>query len=324
MQSSTQRHIPTADISFSFTPDPYASRTGAPLSETDRIVDRVDPVVYSPHNVACPIGRELVDHFDRHGFVEVSSPFSAAELRLLQSELARLRANPSGIDPNTLIAEPGGDELRSIFRIHRQSDLIARLSADTRLVNIARYLLGDEVYIHQSRLNYKPGFFGKEFYWHSDFETWHVEDGMPRMRALSMSIALTENTHFNGPLMVIPGSHRRYVRCLGETPDDHYKQSLRKQEYGVPDPTSLSRLFADGGIVAPTGPAGKIVIFDCNTMHGSNGNISPLPRSNIFLVYNAISNRLHAPFGGMRPRPEFIATRESFDAITPCRGAITA
>lgn len=62
-----------------------------------------------------------------------------------------------------------------------------------RLLDIAQFLLDDEVYIHQSRLNYKPGFRGKEFYWHSDFETWHVEDGMPRLRALSISITLTEN-----------------------------------------------------------------------------------------------------------------------------------
>src|SRR3546814_3200003 len=61
------------------------------------------------------------------------------------------------------------------------SDL-RRLAADERLAGVARFLLDDTVYIHQSRLNYKPGFQGKEFYWHSDFETWHVEDGMPRMR----------------------------------------------------------------------------------------------------------------------------------------------
>lgn len=322
MRSSTQP-IPTADIAFSFAQDPYASRTGAHLAPEERIVDRVDPVVYSPHDAPRPIGRELIDHFDRNGFVEITSPFASDELRLLQDELARLRANHAGIDPRTLIAEPGGDELRSIFQIHKQSELIARLAADARLVDIARYLLGDQVYIHQSRLNYKPGFFGKEFYWHSDFETWHVEDGMPRMRALSMSIALTENTHFNGPLMLMPGSHRRYVRCQGETPEDHYKQSLRKQEYGVPDPHSLARLYAEGGIAAPTGLAGKIVIFDCNTMHGSNGNISPLPRSNIFLVYNAMSNRLQAPFGGMRPRPEFIAARDTVEPIAPVRGSLS-
>jgi ectoine hydroxylase len=324
MHSSTQQRVRTAIVSSTWVSDPYASRTGAQLTQDERIVDRIDPVVYSPQDARSPIGRELVDHFDRNGFIEISSPFAIAELRLLQNELTRLRSDRTGIDPSTMISEPGGDELRSIFRIHRQSALIQRLARDARLVDIARYLLGDEVYIHQSRLNYKPGFFGKEFYWHSDFETWHVEDGMPRMRALSMSISLTENTHFNGPLMVMPKSHRRYVRCLGETPEDHYKQSLRKQEYGVPDPESLSRLYAEGGIVAPTGMAGKIVIFDCNAMHGSNGNISPLPRSNVFMVYNAMSNRLQAPFGGMRPRPEFIAAREDIEAVEPVRGALAA
>src|SRR3546814_18361378 len=87
----------------------------------------------------------------------------------------------------------------------------------------------DLVYIHQSRLNYKPGFKGKEFYWHSDFETWHVEDGMPRMRALSMSVLLAENTTHNGPLMLIPGSHQTYLTCVGETPDAHYLSSLKRR-----------------------------------------------------------------------------------------------
>src|SRR5690606_31153873 len=147
-----------------------------------------------------------------------------------------------------------------------------------RLAGIARYLLGDEVYIHQSRLNYKPGFFGKEFYWHSDFETWHVEDGMPRMRALSMSISLTQNTEYNGPLMIIPGSHRRYVRCVGATPDDHYKQSLRRQEYGVPDPESLQSLFEEGGIATTKGSAVKGVLVGGQPMPGCDSNLSPLPR----------------------------------------------
>ncbi len=43
-----------------------------------------------------------------------------------------------------------------------------------------------------------PGFTGSGFYWHSDFETWHAEDGMPSMRAVSCSIALTENFAYNG------------------------------------------------------------------------------------------------------------------------------
>src|SRR3546814_15779732 len=90
----------------------------------------------------------------------------------------------------TIVTEPQSREIRSIFEIHAQSPVMARLAADARLADVARFLLGDEVYIHQSRLNYKPGFKGREFYWHSDFETWHVEERMPRMRALSMSVTI--------------------------------------------------------------------------------------------------------------------------------------
>ncbi len=153
--------------------------------------------------------------------------------------------------PDLVIREPGSDEVRSIFQIQSLSEAFAKLILGGRLAEIARFLLGDEIYVHQSRLNYKPGFMGKEFYWHSDFETWHVEDGMPRTRALSMSIALTENNEVNGPLMVMPGSHMEFLACVGETPDDHYKTSLQKQEYGVPDHNQLADLARRGGIRSP-------------------------------------------------------------------------
>lgn len=298
--------------------DPYVSR----VASVPEIVDRVDPVVYARPGTTGPLTPEQVAQYDRQGFLEIDGLFDAEELAAMLTELERLQRAQAELDPETLILEPQGQELRSIFAIHTQSRLFARLARDERLVGIARYLLGDDVYVHQSRLNYKPGFFGKEFYWHSDFETWHIEDGMPRMRALSCSLTLTRNTEYNGSLMLIPGSHRRYVRCVGETPDEHYKQSLRKQEYGVPDPDSLRALYEEGGIVAPTGEAGKLIIFDCNVMHGSNSNISPLPRSNVFLVYNSVSNRLVAPFGNKPPRPEFLATRRSYEVLEPVSGRL--
>lgn len=298
--------------------DIYPSR----VASEAQMLPRLDPVVHSEWDKSAPLTQQQAEKFDRDGFLVLEDIFSPDEVSFLQKQSKELLSSPAGLNPETVITEPGGEEIRSIFEIHAQSDVIGRLAADQRLAGAAEFLLNDKVYIHQSRLNYKPGFEGKEFYWHSDFETWHVEDGMPRMRALSMSVLLAENTPDNGPLMLMPGSHRVFLTCIGATPDNHYLTSLKKQEYGVPDRHSLTELAHRHGITAPTGKAGTVVIFDCNTMHGSNGNITPFPRANAFFVYNAVSNRLKVPFGAKKPRPAFIAARGEPKALTPQRGLL--
>ncbi|MBN9554229.1 MAG: ectoine hydroxylase [Alphaproteobacteria bacterium] len=280
-----------------------------------RILPRLEPVVHGSRDPAAPLTPAQIERFDRDGYLVLHNLFTPEEVAALRESATHILADPTALARETVITEPGGAEVRSVFMIHRQSAVMSRLASDVRLAGLARFLLNDEVYIHQSRLNYKPGFVGKEFYWHSDFETWHVEDGMPRMRALSMSILLAPNSELNGPLMVMPGSHRKYLTCVGETPENHYRSSLKRQEYGVPDPDALAALAVEHGIVAATGQAGTVVIFDCNTMHGSNGNITPFPRANAFFVYNAISNRLLAPFGPKSPRPEFVASRQCMPVL---------
>lgn len=283
-----------------------------PSRKKDRpqLIPRQEPVFHGRWDSASPLTLQQTTHFDELGFLVLENLFELDEVRSLQSEMNRLLTDASSLDPRTLISEEGSQDLRSIFLIHEQSVIMQKLVADERMAGIARYLLHDDVYVHQSRLNYKPGFIGREFYWHSDFETWHVEDGMPRMRALSMSILLEPNSACNGPLMLIPGSHRTFVSCVGDTPEDHYQTSLKKQQVGVPDEQTLSRLAEDFGIAAPTGAPGTVIIFDCNTIHGSNGNITPFPRANAFFVYNAVSNRLVDPFCNRSQRPDFIAARE--------------
>lgn len=300
------------------TDDLYPSR----ILDRPQVLPRKDQVVHSKWSAAAPLTQEQSQAYERDGFLVLNDVFDAEEIAYLMGEASHLRGGKMPLNDGTTITEPGSGAIRSVFKIHEQSPVFSRVAADARLAGIAQFLLGDDIYIHQSRLNYKPGFRGKEFYWHSDFETWHVEDGMPRMKALSMSILLTENTPHNGPLMLIPGSHKRYIACVGETPDNHYQQSLKKQEYGVPDDDLLAAMVEEGGIIAPTGNPGTIVIFDCNTMHGSNGNITPLPRSNAFMVFNAVSNRLVKPFGPETPRPEFIAARENTPVIHPVHGRL--
>lgn len=291
--------------------DIYPSRQGI-----GTFIERQDPTVYAPQGKEAPIPTTDIVHYEEYGYMVLEGLFSEIEVQEMQQELERLRNDEAVKASGETITEPQSGDVRSVFSVHEHSPVFRRRASDERLAGLARYILNDEVYIHQSRLNYKPGFRGKEFYWHSDFETWHVEDGMPRMRALSMSITLTENFEYNGPLMLIPGSHRQYAACAGETPENHYQASLKKQEYGIPSDSQLEEMVANHGIVTAKCKAGSVIVFDCNIMHGSNGNITPAPRSNAFFVYNALSNQVSAPFCDQPPRPEYICTREQIKPVT--------
>jgi ectoine hydroxylase len=299
-------------------PAPLADFYPSRQEPQPRWLQRRDPVVHGNWREP-PIEREMLDAYARDGYLVLEDFFTPQEARVCLQEALALRTRKDLI-PESQIIEPaanGPEAIRSVFAPHRQSSLFQRLSKDERLVNLARFILGDDVYIHQSRINYKPAFCGKEFFWHSDFETWHTEDGMPRMRAVSISVMLTDNYPMSGPTMFMPGSHLHFVSCVGQTPKDNFRISLKRQEYGTPDRESLAQLARDGGIVGPAPGAGSIVLFDCNLMHGSNGNITPYERVNAFMVFNAWSNRLHAPFGNTSPRPEFIAHRNVSAPIRP-------
>ncbi len=291
--------------------DRYPSRVAA----QPRISNRLDPVVHGTADSG-PLTASQLSFFEDNGYLSMDAVISEAELASCLAELQSLRADENVKSAPEAVIEPESRELRSLFQVHRSSKILQQLCSHPKLVAMARQLLGSEVYLHQSRVNYKNGFRGKEFFWHSDFETWHIEDGVPNMRMVSCSISLTPNTEHNGPLMLIPGSHHRFVSCVGETPENHYTESLKRQEVGVPDDASLTQLVQEFGITSPKGLAGSVTFFECNTMHGSNSNITPMPRSNVFVVYNSVENTPVAPFCGLAPRPNFIAEREVFTPLT--------
>lgn len=291
--------------------DPYPTRK----TYEPTFIFRQDPIVYGGPADG-PIDAETLDGYERDGFLTVDPLLEPGEVERYRAELRRLSADRALRDDERVIVETSSQEVRSIFEVHQISRVFAELATDPRVAGRARQILGSEVYIHQSRVNYKPGFKGKEFYWHSDFETWHAEDGMPRMRAVGISIALTDNFVHNGGLMIMPGSHKTFVCCLGDTPPEHYKESLKDQEIGTPDADSLAMLADKHGIELFTGSAGSATVYDCNCMRGANSNITPFPRSNVFIVFNSVENTCVEPYAAAARRPPFIAARD-FTPVHP-------
>lgn len=279
--------------------------------------ERLDPVIYSDlsRRHDGPLSEAQLRDYDQNGFLFFEAFFSPEEMQGFVDDLREYDRDPALKDRDQVIIERYADEIRSIFAIHKLSRRFDRLTRDPRLLDIAHQILGSDVYIHQSRINDKPGFTGTGFNWHSDFETWHCEDGLPRPRCFSLSILLSENNEFNGPLMLIPGSHHWFVPTAGKTPQQNWKSSLKNQTLGVPTPEVLHWLTEQQGLVAPQGPAGSVILFECNALHASANNLSPWPRRNLFFVYNSVENTPVEPFCGNRPRPEFVASRQQIEPL---------
>jgi len=319
--------------------DVYPSRVPDP-----GYVERVDPVVDASRREAGPLRPAQVDEYDKRGVLVLRQVFSPDEVDVLRGCTERLREHYESLtyeelDQQTdmkVITERGGslvdddsDEhptLKSIWQIHLPpedaphmlfaAELSRRTVCDARLVDAARQLVGDEVYVHQSRINYQPGWSlhnrgGSGFLWHQDFEQWHCEDGMPRMRAVSMAVLLEPAMPANGALMVMPGSHRRMVQAYGD-PSESGRYAKGALSRGPMMPDSLLRECADRhGIEHCRGEPGDVVLFDCNTIHGSHTNISPWGRCMFFSVYNAVSNTCaDRSYAAAEPRPEHIGSHD--------------
>ena len=224
--------------------DRYPSRFGT----QGQMKDRLDPVVWGTPEQGSLSNSQLLFCED-NGYLNFDQLLAPDEVQACLAELQRLRGDEALKKTDEAVVEPGSRELRSLFAVHRSSEVLKALCEHPKLVAIARQLLGSDVYIHQSRINYKGGFRGKEFYWHSDFETWHVEDGVPAMRLLSCSIALTANTPYNEfahKVLTAEGSNKdnaaaSYFKIL-RTPQD----TMPRNSGSAGD--TLGQLTREGGL----------------------------------------------------------------------------
>jgi ectoine hydroxylase len=160
-------------------------------------------------------------------------------------------------------------------------------------------LFGEDVYMHQFKINGKMAFDGDVWQWHQDYGTWKNDDQMPEARAMNVAIFLDEVNEFNGPLMFIPGSHKRGVL------DARHDVSTTSYPLWTIDHETISKLVERGGLVAPKGPAGSMILFHSCLVHASTSNLSPWNRVSVYLSLCAVSNHIRR-----FKRPEYIAHRD--------------
>src|SRR5699024_3873739 len=96
-----------------------------------------------------------------------------------------------------------------------------------------------------------------------------------------------------------------------ETTEGNHKSTLKEQNIGVISEEIISQMAHRHGIDQFTGLACSALCFDANIMHGSDNNITPFPRSNIFMVFNSVENTLQEPYAASARRPDHIAHRDA-------------
>jgi ectoine hydroxylase len=252
------------------------------------------------------LSADQLRQFDELGYLFFPSCFAEEEVALLCSEGEAILKQ----ERQEIWREKTGAP-RTAFAAHTFNEIFRLMAHHPRLIEPLRQVFGEEVYVHQFKLNAKAAFEGDVWQWHQDYGTWARDDGMPEPRAMNIAIFLDEVFPINGPLMLIPKSHKQGVLAAG-----HDKLTTSYPLWTL-DKDTVTRLCDDAapqdgvGIVAPTGKPGSVIMFHGNLVHASAPNITPYPRKIVYLTLCAVSNHI-TKFN----RPEWIAHRD-FTPIVP-------
>ena len=238
--------------------------------------------------------------FDHDGYLFFPGMFSAQEMAVLKAEMPGITAQHRP----EIIREKGSDSVRTVFAAHLLNEAFAKLGRHPRMIEPVTQLFGEDVYMHQYKINGKAAFDGDVWQWHQDYGTWKADDDMPAARAMNVAVFLDDVTEFNGPLNFIPQSHK-----LGAIDASHDVSTTSYPLWTI-DNNTIRQLVERGGIVAPKGPAGSMLMFHSCLVHGSPSNMSPWNRTIVYLSLCAVSNHIRR-----FKRPDYIAHRD----FTPIR-----
>src|SRR6266571_2646642 len=105
---------------------------------------------------------QQIQEFDRDGYLFFPGLFTREEIKVLTDEVPRLFA--LGRPEN--VREKDSDAVRTKFAAHMYSYPFARLARHPRMVEPIMQLFGEELYMHQFKINGKMAFDGDVWQWH--------------------------------------------------------------------------------------------------------------------------------------------------------------
>ena len=218
-----------------------------------------------------------VEHYQEAGYLVVKDVVEGGtldELRRVTDALLEQARSLSATDDDFDLDDGHAPEWPRVRRIRdpvRQHSAYAALMRSSTVLDVVADLIGPNIRFDHAKLNCKPAGGGATIEWHQDWAFYpQTNDDM-----LAVSVMLDDCEADNGPLHVIPGSHR------GPIWDHHHGGRF----IGAIDPATAG--FDASSALALTGPAGSLAVHHVRTVHGSPESRSERPRRLLNLNYAA-------------------------------------
>lgn len=213
----------------------------------------------------------LTDRFHSDGFCVINEALSAEDLEMLRNECDRLVGDRDhemeqlGLDVDGL--DHRGQ--RYFIPAYDRSPVIRRFLTSGAVVDIARSLLGDPVYLFNEQYVVKAAERGKDF-------SWHLDSGFidyPHPAYLSCWITLDDVTEANGTVYLLP-----YERAGTREVVPHHIDPVSNDRIGYAGDDPGDPLIA---------PAGSIACFSSTVLHRSGPNTTAQMRRVLLAQYSS-------------------------------------
>ncbi|WP_088921325.1 phytanoyl-CoA dioxygenase family protein [Granulosicoccus antarcticus] len=211
--------------------------------------------------------------YERDGFILVEDAVPPNVLSHLQSVTRDLVEQSRSVTQNNDVYDldkghskdnPRINRIKTPHNVHAAYKEYLRSDA---LLELVQPLLGEHIRMNNSKLNTKAAQGGAPVEWHQDWSFYpHTNDDL-----LAIGIMLSDIGEEDGPLQMIPGSHKEPILS-------HFNDGVF---CGAINPNDPAARLKDA--VSITGKAGSLSIHHVRTTHGSAPNLGNNPR--LLLLY---------------------------------------
>lgn len=212
--------------------------------------------------------KEQIAQYRDDGYVVVTDVFSPSLVQRMRQVTDELVEQSRSVTSSNDVFDLAPSHSAERPRVRRIKDPIKvdpvfmEALTHPQLIAALKSLLGPNLRVRNTKLNLKEAHVGDPVEWHQDWAFYpHTNEDV-----LAIGVMLDDCEIENGPLLVLPGSHKGQV--WSHHTDGYF--------CGAMDPTQCDVDFAQA--VACTGKAGSFSIHHARTIHGSAENTSNRPR----------------------------------------------